>query len=43
MSPEQLRTDTRVQLTIEKLLGAHVAEATVTTDTESACLLRQES
>lgn len=35
MSPEQLRTDTRVQLTIEKLLAAHVAEATVTTDAEA--------
>jgi peptidyl-prolyl cis-trans isomerase C len=35
MSPEQLRTDTRVQLTIEKLLAAHVAEAAVTTDAEA--------
>ena len=35
MSPEQLRTDARVQLTIEKLLEAHVAEAAVTTDAEA--------
>ena len=35
MSREQLRTDTRVQLTIEKLLEAQVAEATVTTDAEA--------
>jgi peptidyl-prolyl cis-trans isomerase C len=35
MSSEQLRTDARVQLTIEKLLEAHVAEAAVTTDAEA--------
>ena len=40
---EQLRTDARVQLTIEKLLEAHVAEAAVTTDARSACLLREKS
>jgi peptidyl-prolyl cis-trans isomerase C len=35
MSSEQLRTDARVQLTIEKLLEAHVAEAAVTTESEA--------
>jgi peptidyl-prolyl cis-trans isomerase C len=35
MSSEQLRTDARVQLTIEKLLEAHVAEAAATTDAEA--------
>jgi peptidyl-prolyl cis-trans isomerase C len=35
ISSEQLRTDARVQLTIEKLLEAHVAEAATTTDAEA--------
>jgi peptidyl-prolyl cis-trans isomerase C len=35
MSSDQLRTDARVQLTIEKLLEAHVAEAAVTTEAEA--------
>ena len=35
LSPEQLRSDARVQLTIEKLLEAHVAAAAVTTDAEA--------
>ena len=41
MSKEQLRSDARVQLTIEKLLEAHVAESASTTEAEARAFYDQ--